>query len=1080
MPPASPGAFARAARAPHPLCYTASTVPAFLYTSPIAAGKTAWAIRAVRRAASGLQRQPLVVVATPLQARAFNVRLAAAGGALGVRVLTFDELYITLIEQARVVCTEVDGAVRHRLLRTAVDDLMRSGRLDFYRNLVARPGFVAALEGLIVEWKGANIRPARLVTALEQANAEPRLRELAAIFARYQALLDDNGWTDRAGLGWRALHVLADNDLQPPAAWAPVIFDGFDSFTVLQQEVMAALAGRVEELYVLLTGAADSDATARLPLFAATLAAVSQRLGVAPERLPDCQTGSSAFAGLSASLFGPLSPSASAPSAPLTMMAAADRTGEVRAALRWLKACAVDDGVAPGELALLARNLPAYRDQVAPVAAEFGVPVHFAGKLPLRHNPAVAALIDLLLLCLPDGTHAEPRLPRRTVVEAWRSPYFAWRGTPDAPDLTPGDADRLDDLARQYLVLRGLGQWQEAFTLAASRAAARAEEDGETDPPPADLAVKFARFVACLTPPAAARTMRDFAGWLETLIGPDPVLAHPGGASAPPGFTLDMVELIRSGDPTMIERDVAALRAFKDILRGLVWSEELAAGLDRAPAVTHATFMAELVAAADAATYAPPAARQGAVLVADLTDVRGLSFHAVAMIGMAEGELPQHRREDPFLRDSDRTILRGAGLPLESSTRSFEREYFAQAVARARSRLLLTRPRLAEDGAAWEPSPFWEEVARRTGSTPQIVAGEQRPGLATIASLPELLESATRRPDAADWLAAHRPEDLARLRRGAEILHQRAARHAVPGPYNGDLGDDAARLTTLRESLDRWSPSRLESYRACPAMYYVAQILGLERRVAPAEGLDAAQLGNIHHRLLEEVYRGAADPGDRDALLAALPAVARRVLDEAPHREGFRVTAWWRQLRVEIERNVARTIGAMSERGGAPIAFEARFGGEQPLELAAEGGAFVLRGVVDRIDRLADGSLCIVDYKLGKSDYDDPKSLRSGKRLQLPLYALAVQAALALGPVSDGFYWFLHHAESGKWTLATFSDPATGATGAQGAMQLAVDYATAAVTAARRGEFAPQPPATGCPDYCPAAAFCWHYRPKSY
>jgi hypothetical protein len=91
---------------------------------------------------------------------------------------------------------------------------------------------------------------------------------------------------------------------------------------------------------------------------------------------------------------------------------------------------------------------------------------------------------------------------------------------------------------------------------------------------------------------------------------------------------------------------------------------------------------------------------------------------------------------------------------------------------------------------------------------------------------------------------------------------------------------------------------------------------------------------------------------------------------------------------------------------------------------------------------------------------------------------LAAQDALRLGEVADGFYWFVHKARASRWSLAKFEDPATGASGPAAASALAVDHAAAAVRGARRGEFTPQPPAEGCPDYCPAAAFCWHFRPK--
>lgn len=133
-------------------------MPTHLYTAPAAAGKSAWVVERVRAAAAELRHTPLVIVATPLQAQSLRGRLAAAGGALGVATITFDEFFAAILQHAGSVYTELNGAVRHRLLRVTVDALVATGAIDFYRGLAARPGFLAALERLIVELKGANIR----------------------------------------------------------------------------------------------------------------------------------------------------------------------------------------------------------------------------------------------------------------------------------------------------------------------------------------------------------------------------------------------------------------------------------------------------------------------------------------------------------------------------------------------------------------------------------------------------------------------------------------------------------------------------------------------------------------------------------------------------------------------------------------------------------------------------------------------------------------------------------------------------------------------------------------------------------
>ena len=76
-----------------------------LYTAPAAAGKSAWVVERVRAAAAELRHTPLVIVATPLQAQSLRGRLAAAGGALGVATITFDEFFAAILQHAGSVYT---------------------------------------------------------------------------------------------------------------------------------------------------------------------------------------------------------------------------------------------------------------------------------------------------------------------------------------------------------------------------------------------------------------------------------------------------------------------------------------------------------------------------------------------------------------------------------------------------------------------------------------------------------------------------------------------------------------------------------------------------------------------------------------------------------------------------------------------------------------------------------------------------------------------------------------------------------------------------------------------------------------
>ncbi len=1056
-------------------------MPTHLYLAPAAAGKTTWVLQQARHAARDLTATPRVLVATHLQARAARRRLAEMGGALGVRVLTFDRLYAEVLNAAGEIYVELSEPVQYRLIRAIIDTLT----LDHYAPLVTRPGFIQVLQRLIGELKAARVHPDEFTQAVRTLGNEPRLADLALVYAAYQERLQAQDWADRAGLGWLAVEALEQRAQDVARDWAGIAVDGFDSLTPIQAMMLRALAGRVGELVITLTGELhDGPPNLAHRRFARTRALLEATLGIQAEPLPnDCSLSppAPALVHLAHGLFRPQGAVVAADGA-VELVEATDRVAEVRTAMRWLKQRIIHDGCRPGEVALLARHIAPYRPFIQQVAAEFGLPIRLVDGLPLADNPGVAALLDLLQTTLPlADTTDELALPRRTVVAAWCSPYFDWSALAiDGHDtsIEPGDADDLDRVARWGRVISGMTQWSEAFDrlIALPDEVVDDEERGVPARLPRGAAARtlrsrFERFVVRLTPPPNASTYHAFVGWLETLIGTDTALVD---AAAEETTSLRVVTQARSGEPHHAARDIAALAAFKDVLRGLVWAEEAVGG----PPITYARFLAELAAALAAVSYnLPPRPGFEEILVTDVVQARGLPFRAVAVLGMAEGEFPTTLREDPFLRDADRQRLHTGPfkLPLEPSVSGAEAEFFADTVTRPNAHLLLTRPRLADNGATWQASPYWEAVRRLVAVDAIRLTGEQAPQPDAAASWPELLNSLAVYDgyDAVrEWAQTTEPIRTGAVTDAIALFHQRRP-FAPPNPFDGDLSTLADVFADHFAPTEVWSASRLESYRSCPFAFFATHVLRLTPRAEPAEGLDAVQLGNIYHRIFEQLYQNVTDRGDVAAVLAALPATAAKVLDDAPAREGFRVTAWWTQSRTEIEANVRRSIEALAALSGSlvPVELEARFG-DPSLVIADGDDTLRLHGIIDRVDRAPDGSLRIIDYKTGGPTSFSKKALIEGKKLQIPLYALAAEQALGLGHVVDGFYWHVQHAEASTFTLASFDG------GRDAAMRIAQDHAWTAVRGARAGRFVPHPPSDGCPDYCPAAAFCWHYRPR--
>ena len=128
--------------------------------------------------------------------------------------------------------------------------------------------------------------------------------------------------------------------------------------------------------------------------------------------------------------------------------------------------------------------------------------------------------------------------------------------------------------------------------------------------------------------------------------------------------------------------------------------------------------------------------------------------------------------------------------------------------------------------------------------------------------------------------------------------------------------------------------------------------------------------------------------------------------------------------------------------------------------------SFRLRGLIDRVDRSPGGRVRVIDYKTAGPAPFSRKAVSEGKKLQLPLYALAARDALGLGEPVEGFYWHIRQAEASGFSLGDYPE----------ALEIVVDKSWEAIDGARGGNFVPHPPPGGCPSYCPAAAFCWHFQ----
>lgn len=190
--------------------------------------------------------------------------------------------------------------------------------------------------------------------------------------------------------------------------------------------------------------------------------------------------------------------------------------------------------------------------------------------------------------------------------------------------------------------------------------------------------------------------------------------------------------------------------------------------------------------------------------------------------------------------------------------------------------------------------------------------------------------------------------------------------------------------------------TQIETWMRNPYGIYARYILRL-RRLDPLDAAPgAAERGTLIHAALERFVAAYPDGLPDDATARLTQIGAELFADDALARPVVRAF-WWPRFERIADWFVAyeRTRRAVA----SPVGIEA----EGRLVLAAPGGDFTLTAKADRIDRLADGDLSILDYKTGSVPAKG--EMTAGFSPQLPLEALIAERGgfpgLGAAPVAE-------------------------------------------------------------------------------
>jgi RecB family exonuclease len=681
---------------------------------------------------------------------------------------------------------------------------------------------------------------------------------------------------------------------------------------------------------------------------------------------------------------------------------ARDREEELRGVARAIRIAAHEDRVLRRTAIVFHRPLP-YLYLAQQVLTDACVPYQAFDALPLAAEP-FAALLDLTLAVARTGGSREATIAllRSTLVS------FDAGGEP----VGLGDAAALDAVLAERRASAG------AVTFPAEvEAFERTDRGGRID-------VAGARRAAT----AAAHTAAALEPYRTASTGSAQV-------DAIAAFLRRHERPVAPGDG-WAERHLRARAAVLAILDGLV--EALRRHDDRPR--PHEDLSALLHHAIEAHTFAPRRGRGGVHLV-DAVAARFGEFDHVHLVGLVDADWPERPRRTVFYTGG---LLAALGWPQSAEFADAQQAAFRDVVTLARRETRLWAFQFEGD-AIMAVSPMVEFVR---GQPTDEIAPAPAPPL-----FPDELLTRTAPPvgladDQARWLV------------------RRRARPALPDrAYGGFVAAQPPRAYRV---------SGVDRYIDCPFKYFSEAVLGLQEDRDELAGLTPLERGSLLHALFERFYdqwqaegRGAITSEVWPDAIALFSRLTQDALVALPAPD--RVLEQARLLGSLVARGVAERVFELEANAGRGVV-------RRLLERDVS-GTFVfphlhgfttrtvdIRGKADRIDVLEDGTLRVIDYKLGRMP--DTKT-----SVQVGVYAWCASQALEAEtgrphPVSAAMYLAFGDDRRLEGPLGDRHEPVALA------VQARASAFAAAVQHIEAGEFPPSPRRpVGC-QWCGYAGVC--------
>ena len=394
---------------------------------------------------------------------------------------------------------------------------------------------------------------------------------------------------------------------------------------------------------------------------------------------------------------------------------------------------------------------------------------------------------------------------------------------------------------------------------------------------------------------------------------------------------------------------------------------------------------------------------QDQVIMGDVDRSRSHKVKAIFIIGLNDGEFPSVRKDEGFLNDTDRDILKQDGIELAKGTidKLYEDSFnIYKAFTTAEEKLYLLYSSSDMQGKALRPSMLINKIKK---IYPMIQEQSD-----VIEKKSEILNKKTTYEELISNLSKLKEKDSI-----DKIWYYVYDYYKKDAEWNEKLQQSLKGLsyTNIPEKIEQnnidrlygntlvTSISKLERYRSCPFSYYLQY--GLKIRPQEELKIQTLNTGTFIHEVIDEFFETVKSQGIKleEITEEQLSEIINKIIDAKLGQNKnyiFTSTAKYRALVVRLKKIIKKAlkyiIGTIVQSRFEVLGTEVEFGDKgkyKPIRLTLDDGKRIeIIGKIDRIDT-AKGEdekyLRIIDYKSSAKNID-LNEVYAGLQIQLLTY----------------------------------------------------------------------------------------------